>query len=394
MDSTLMLDPETISKKFTQEIDIGGRTERVFYRDLRLQQADEELAKKLNQELNPDYNLEESIKELRRVEKKKIQRVPRGKGRRGRGRTQTEPARPIEKGISIREPVEQSRSSLTSQPSESSDRKGKGILIEEPKKSKKDSCSTQIHESVQSTPAEQEEKKCDEVVESATNANPEESTLQSTSNPDDESSRNPDGNANPDEDSTAIPDGGSITNPDGTSNPDGTTNPDGPIPDGHGDADTDPEEQGVIAAHDSEEINPEQVDEEKKASRLKIYVYQNEIMSREKIREAVNEALKRYIYNIKKFKERWRKPIPVDKDADRRRFFPPRPRRESKFTPDYEKMIKFIPERGLVQGQQEQRQYKYSWAEMADKVLAVQDDFKTFGLGHPNFQKNSRYCLN
>ena len=113
-------------------------------------------------------------------------------------------------------------------------------------------------------------------------------------------------------------------------------------------------------------------------------------MSREKIREAVNEALKRYIYNIKKFKERWRKPIPADKDADRRRYFPPRPRRESKFTPDYEKMIKFIPERGLVQGQQEQRQYKYSWAEMDDRVLDVQDDFKTFGLGHPEFQKNSR----
>ena len=175
------------------------------------------------------------------MEKKKIQRVPRGKGRRGRGRTQTEPARPIEKGITIRDPVEQSRSSLTSQPSGSSDRIGKGILIEEPKKSKKDSCSTQIHESVQNTPAEQEEKKCDEVVESATNANPEESTLQSTSNPegskpDDESSRNPDGNANPDEDSTAIPDGGSIASPDGTSNHDGTTNPDG-----HGDADTGPE---------------------------------------------------------------------------------------------------------------------------------------------------------
>ena len=113
-------------------------------------------------------------------------------------------------------------------------------------------------------------------------------------------------------------------------------------------------------------------------------------MSREKIRETVNEALKRYIYNIKKFKERWRKPIPADKDTDRRRYFPPGPRRESRFTPDLEKMIKFIPERGLVQGQQEQRQYKYSWAEMVDRVLAVQDNFKTFGLGHPDFQKNSR----
>ena len=61
MDPTLMIDPDTISKVFTQEIEIGGITERVFYRDPRLQQADEELAKKLNQELNPDYNLEESI---------------------------------------------------------------------------------------------------------------------------------------------------------------------------------------------------------------------------------------------------------------------------------------------------------------------------------------------
>ena len=113
-------------------------------------------------------------------------------------------------------------------------------------------------------------------------------------------------------------------------------------------------------------------------------------MSQEKIRTAVNEALKRYIHNIKKFKDRWRKPIPADKDADRRRHFPPRPRRESKFTPDYKKLVKFIPESGVVQGQQEQRQYKYSWAEMADRVLAVQDDIKTFGLGHPKFQKNSR----
>ena len=119
-------------------------------------------------------------------------------------------------------------------------------------------------------------------------------------------------------------------------------------------------------------------------------MYQNEIMSQEKIRTAVNEALKRYIHNIKKFKDRWRKPIPADKDADKRRHFPPRPRRESKFTPDYKKLVKFIPESGVVQGQQEQRQYKYSWAEMADRVLAVQDDFKTFGLGHPEFQKNSR----
>ena len=76
-----MLDPETISKRFTQEIEIGRRRERVFYRDPRLQEVDEELARKLNQELNPDYNFEESLEEQRRVEKKKIPKVPRGRGR-------------------------------------------------------------------------------------------------------------------------------------------------------------------------------------------------------------------------------------------------------------------------------------------------------------------------
>ena len=53
-------------------------------------------------------------------------------------------------------------------------------------------------------------------------------------------------------------------------------------------------------------------------------------------------------------------------------------------------LVNFIPESGIVQGQQEQRYYKYSWAEMADRDLAVQEDFKIFGLGHPDFQKNSR----
>ena len=184
MDSTLMLDPETISKRFTQEIEIGGRRERLFYRDPRIQEADEELARKLNQELNPDYNFEESLEEQRRVEKKKIPKAPRGRGRgRGRGRTQTVSARPIEKGIMIREPAEQSRSSLSSQPTESTDRKGKGILIEEPKKKSKKSYSS-VPESVQSTPAvEEEEKKSEEVVESILNANPESSTLQSSANP-------------------------------------------------------------------------------------------------------------------------------------------------------------------------------------------------------------------
>ena len=349
MDPTLMLDPASISKKFTQEIEIEGRTERVFYRDPRLQQADEELAKKLNQELNPDYNLEESIKELKRVEKKNVRRIPRGKGRRGRGRTQTEPARPIEKGITIREPVEQSRGSLTAHPSESIDRKGKGILIEEPKKSKKDSCLTQSHETVQSTPTEQEKKKCDEMVESVDIANPDNST---------------------------IPDGGT------------TTNPDGSIPDEQGNTNTD--EQEIVAAHDVEELNPELEDEQKAVSKLKKYVYLNEMLSTEEIQEAIHKALTRYIYDIKQFKDRWRKPVPAEKDVDRRRNFPPLPRKESKFTPDYQIEIKFIPESGVVQGQQEQRYYKFSWAEMADRDLAVQDDFKTFGLGHPDFQKNSR----
>ena len=63
MDSILMLDLDTISKRFTEEIEICGITERVFYRDPRLQQADEELARQLNLEINPDYNLEESLEE-------------------------------------------------------------------------------------------------------------------------------------------------------------------------------------------------------------------------------------------------------------------------------------------------------------------------------------------
>ena len=54
------------------------------------------------------------------MEKKKIPKAPRGRGRgRGRGRTQSTPARPIEKGIIIREPTEKSRSSMSSQPTES-----------------------------------------------------------------------------------------------------------------------------------------------------------------------------------------------------------------------------------------------------------------------------------
>ena len=234
------------------------------------------------------------------MERKKIPKVPRGKGRgRGRGRTQSKSIRPIEKGISIREPVEQPRSSLSSQPSESVDRKGKGILLEEPKKSKKNSSSTQLPESIQSTPVEEEEqKKTDEKVEYEPQAKPEGSN----------------------------PDGVSATNPE-KSNPDGglIANPDEPIPDGGSSAILD----GGLTVNPDEEINPEQADEGKKASRLKKYVYLNEMISREKIREAVNEALRRYIYIIKKFKDRWRNPIPADKDVDRRRHFPPRPRSDS-----------------------------------------------------------------
>ena len=333
MDPTLIIDPDTISKVFTQEIEIGGITERVFYRDPRLQHADEELAKKLNQELNPDYNLEESISELRRVERKHVRRIPRGRGRRGRGRTQSVPARPIEKGITIREPVEQSRGSLTTHPTESVDRKGKGILIEEPKKSKKDSCLTQSHETELSTSTEQEEKKSEviELVEI-----PEESTLQSTANPD----------------SSSIPDEGTTTNPDG-SIPDGSTteNPD---------------------AHDTKETITERADEG------------------EKIRQAVYKALSLYIDNIKKYKGRWKRSNPVDKNPDRRRYYPSSPKKESKPIYDPEKKVEFIQESGTVQDLQEQRKYKYSWAEMADRILAVQEGKQKFGLGHPDFQRNSR----
>ena len=236
--------------------------------------------------------------------------------------------------------------------------KGKGLLIEEPKKSKKDSCLTQSHETVQSTSTIQEEKKSDEVIKIV--AIPEESTLQSIANPD----------------CSSIPDEGT------------TTNPDGSIPDEQVNANTD--EQGNVVAHDFEEENPELEDEHKTVSRLKKYVYLNNLLEDEEMRAAVTEALTRYTYNTKQFKDRWSKPAPVEKDVDRRRNFPPMPRKESKFTPNYEVLVKFIPETGVVKGQQEQRVYKFSWAEMADRDLAVQDDFKTFGLGHQDFQKNSR----
>ena len=152
--------------------------------------------------------------------------------------------------------------------------------MEETKKSKKDSCLTQCHESVQSTPTEQEEKKCDEVVESVYNATSEKSTLQSTANPD----------------VTTIPNGGTPANPDGS------------IPDEQRNANTD--EQENIVAHDFEEVNPELEDEQKTVSRLKKYVYMNEMLSIEEIQEVVFKALTRYISDIKQFEYRWRKPVP------------------------------------------------------------------------------------
>ena len=333
MDPTMMIDPDTISKVFTQEIEIGGITERVFYRDPRLQLADEELAKKLNQELNPDYNLEESITELKRVERKSIRRIPRGRGRRGRGRTQSVPTRPIEKGITIREPVEQSRDSLTSNPAENVDRKGKGVLIEESKQSKKDSCLIQIHETVQSTSTEQEEKK-NEVIELI--EIPEESILQITANPD----------------RSSIPDEGTATIPDG-SNPDGSTteNPD---------------------AQDTKELITKRADEGGT------------------IRQAVDKAFSMYVENIKKYKGRWKRSVPVERNPDRRRHTPSSPMKENKEIFDPNNLLKFIPESGIVQDLKEQAKYKYSWAEMADRILTVQEGKQKFGLGHPDFQRNSR----
>ena len=77
---------------------------------------------------------------------------------------------------------------------------------------------------------------------------------------------------------------------------DSTTNPDGNSsanPDGHEDADPDPEDQGVIDTYGSKEdevqdqqnitaveeehsegVNPGQADKEEKVSWLKVYVYQ------------------------------------------------------------------------------------------------------------------------
>ena len=318
------------------------------------------------------------------------------------------PARPIEKGIMIREPIEQSRSSLSSQPTKSTYRKGKGILMEEPKKkSKKSYSSTHVPESVQSTPVVEEEKKSEEVVESTLNANPENSTLQSTANPEASNPDNVQNSANPDGDSTA--------------------NPDGVNPDGHENADPDPinpDDQGITDAHDSEGdevqnqqnnsaaegenpeevnpeevnpdptsvvVNPDQVDGGEKASwlKVKLYVYKNKIINWERASTAATVAFRKYIHNIMKFNAKWRKPLAVVKHADRRRHSPPRHRRRSKFDADYTKRVNFIPERGQAHILQEPRQYKYSWAEMVDKVLVVQDDYETFGLGHPNFQRNA-----
>ena len=97
-----------------------------------------------------------------------------------------------------------------------------------------------------------------------------------------------------------------------------------------------------------------------------------------------------YIENIKKYKGRWKRSNPVDKNPDRRRYSLSSPKKESKPIYDPEKKVEFIQESGTVQDLQEQRKYKYSWAEMADRILAVQEGKQKFGLGHPNFQRNSR----
>ena len=122
--------------------------------------------------------------------------------------------------------------------------------LKNPRNLKKDSCLTQIHETVESTSTEQEEKKSEviELVEI-----PEESILQITANPD----------------SSSIPDEGTATNPDG-SNPDGSTteNPD---------------------AQDTKELTTKRADEGGT------------------IRQAVDKAFSVYMENIKKYKGRWRK---------------------------------------------------------------------------------------
>ena len=118
-------------------------------------------------------------------------------------------------------------------------------------------------------------------------------------------------------------------------------------------------------------------------------MYKNKIINWERASTAATEAFRKYIHNIKKFNAKWRKPLAIVKHADRRRHSPSRHMRRSKFDADYTKRVNFIPERGQAHILQEPRQYKYSWAEMADKVLVVQADYETFGLGHPKFQRNA-----
>ena len=123
---------------------------------------------------------------------------------------------------------------------------------------------------------------------------------------------------------------------------------------------------------------------------MKSYVYQNEVKSTDEIGKDVNEAHKWYIHNIKKYEGRWKRSVPAERNPDRRRHSLSSPRKESKQIFDSNKLLKFIPESGSVQDLQEQAKYKYSWAEMADRILAVQEGKLKFGLGHPDFQKNSR----
>ena len=49
------------------------------------------------------------------------------------------------------------------------------------------------------------------------------------------------------------------------------------------------------------------------------------------------------------YKGRWKRSNPVDKNPDRRRYYPSSPRKESKPIYDPEKKVEFIQESGTVQ---------------------------------------------
>ena len=71
MDPSLMLDPDAVSKRFTQLVEVGGRQERVYYQHPLIQQIDDETAKNLLLEINEGEDLEE----LMRAEKEELERI-------------------------------------------------------------------------------------------------------------------------------------------------------------------------------------------------------------------------------------------------------------------------------------------------------------------------------